>query len=70
MVSFTGSTRAGTAVAAAAAPTVKRIAQELGGNSANIILPSADLASAVKGRPRISPARSLMPFRWRGNCGL
>ncbi len=49
MVSFTGSTRAGTAVAALAAPTVKRVAQELGGKSANIILPSADLAAAVKG---------------------
>ena len=49
MVSFTGSTRAGTAVAAAAAPTVKRVAQELGGKSANIILPSADLAEAVRG---------------------
>ena len=48
MVSFTGSTRAGTAVAAAAAPTVKRVAQELGGKSPNIILPSADLAAAVK----------------------
>ena len=48
MVSFTGSTRAGTAVAAAAAPTVKRVAQELGGKSPNIILPSADLESAVK----------------------
>jgi aldehyde dehydrogenase (NAD+) len=47
MVSFTGSTRAGTAVAAAAAPTVKRVAQELGGKSANIILPGADLAAAV-----------------------
>ncbi len=49
MVSFTGSTRAGTAVAAAAAPTVKRVAQDLGGKSANIILPSADLAAAVRG---------------------
>jgi aldehyde dehydrogenase (NAD+) len=47
MVSFTGSTRAGTAVAAAAAPTVKRVAQELGGKSANIVLPNADLAAAV-----------------------
>ena len=47
MVSFTGSTRAGTAVAAAAAPTVKRVAQELGGKSPNIILPTADLAAAV-----------------------
>lgn len=49
MVSFTGSTRAGTAVAAAAAPTVKRVAQELGGKSANIILTTADLAAAVTG---------------------
>lgn len=49
MVSFTGSTRAGTAVAAAAAPTVKRVAQELGGKSPNIILPGADLEAAVKG---------------------
>ncbi len=49
MVSFTGSTRAGVAVATAAAPTVKRVAQELGGKSANIILASADLAAAVKG---------------------
>jgi aldehyde dehydrogenase (NAD+) len=48
MVSFTGSTRAGTLIAAAAAPTVKRVAQEMGGKSANIILPSADLAAAVE----------------------
>lgn len=47
MVSFTGSTRAGIQVAQAAAPTVKRVAQELGGKSANIILPSADIAVAV-----------------------
>ena len=47
MVSFTGSTRAGTLIAAAAAPTVKRVAQEMGGKSANIILPNADLAAAV-----------------------
>ena len=49
MVSFTGSTRAGVAVAAAAAPTVKRVTQELGGKSANIILGDADLEAAVKG---------------------
>ncbi len=49
MVSFTGSTRAGVQVATAAAPTVKRVAQELGGKSANIVLPSADLAAAVSG---------------------
>jgi aldehyde dehydrogenase (NAD+) len=47
MVSFTGSTRAGVQVALNAAPTVKRVAQELGGKSANIILPSADIAAAV-----------------------
>jgi aldehyde dehydrogenase (NAD+) len=48
LVSFTGSTRAGVLVAAAAAPTVKRVAQELGGKSANIILPSADIAAAAR----------------------
>jgi aldehyde dehydrogenase (NAD+) len=48
MVSFTGSARAGVAVAEAAAPTVKRVTQELGGKSANIILDDADLQSAVK----------------------
>ncbi|WP_433353972.1 aldehyde dehydrogenase family protein [Microtetraspora malaysiensis] len=48
MVSFTGSTRAGRRVAALAAETVKRVALELGGKSANIVLPDADLAAAVK----------------------
>ncbi|HWP65081.1 MAG TPA: aldehyde dehydrogenase family protein [Candidatus Limnocylindria bacterium] len=47
MMSFTGSTRAGVAVAIAAAPTVKRVTQELGGKSANIILDDADLEAAV-----------------------
>ncbi|MFN7178580.1 aldehyde dehydrogenase family protein [Hyphomonas sp.] len=47
MVSFTGSTRAGVLVAQAAAPTVKRVAQELGGKSPNIVLPTADLTKAV-----------------------
>jgi aldehyde dehydrogenase (NAD+) len=47
MVSFTGSTRAGVQVAETAAPTVKRVRQELGGKSANIILPDADLERAV-----------------------
>jgi aldehyde dehydrogenase (NAD+) len=47
MVSFTGSTRAGVAVAAAAAPSVKRVTQELGGKSANVILDDADFESAV-----------------------
>jgi aldehyde dehydrogenase (NAD+) len=49
MVSFTGSTRAGILVAKAAADTVKRVTQELGGKSANVILDDADLASAVGG---------------------
>ena len=49
MMSFTGSTRAGILVAQAAAPTVKRVAQELGGKSPNIVLPSADLQKAVGG---------------------
>ncbi|WP_327047144.1 aldehyde dehydrogenase family protein [Microbispora sp. NBC_01189] len=48
MVSFTGSTRAGRRVAALAAGTVKRVALELGGKSANVILPGADLEKAVK----------------------
>jgi len=47
MVSFTGSTRAGIQVAKTAADTVKRVAQELGGKSANIILDDADLDSVV-----------------------
>jgi aldehyde dehydrogenase (NAD+) len=47
MISITGSTRAGVLVAQAAAPTVKRVAQELGGKSPNIILPDADLRRAV-----------------------
>src|ERR1051325_4407673 len=49
MMSFTGSTRAGIAVAKAAANTVKRVAQELGGKSANIVLDDADLTKAVSG---------------------
>jgi len=49
MVSFTGSTRAGIEVARNAAPTVKRVHQELGGKSANIILEDADFAGAVRG---------------------
>jgi len=49
MMSFTGSTRAGVAVAKASADTVKRVTQELGGKSANIILEDADLKKAVSG---------------------
>ncbi|KIX16284.1 aldehyde dehydrogenase family protein [Paracoccus sp. 228] len=71
MVSITGSTRAGIAVARTAAETVKRVAQELGGKSANIILRDADLESAVKdgvdacyvncGQACRAPARMLVP---------
>jgi aldehyde dehydrogenase (NAD+) len=71
MVSFTGSTRAGVAVAQAAAPTVKRVTQELGGKSANIILDDADLEKAVKqgvqecfrntGQSCNAPTRMLIP---------
>ncbi|AMP37720.1 aldehyde dehydrogenase family protein [Ralstonia solanacearum] len=49
MVSFTGSTRAGKRVAELASQTVKRVALELGGKSASLILDDADLAAAVKG---------------------
>lgn len=48
MVSFTGSTRAGKRIGELAAATVKKVALELGGKSANIILPDADLDSAVR----------------------
>lgn len=71
MVSFTGSTRAGALVAKNAAPTIKRVAQELGGKSANIILPDADFEKAVKqgarsvfvnsGQSCNSPTRMLIP---------
>jgi aldehyde dehydrogenase (NAD+) len=71
MVSFTGSTTAGVRVAKLAADTVKRVAQELGGKSANIILPDADLRSAViegvhacytnAGQNCQSPTRMLIP---------
>ncbi|WP_439108176.1 aldehyde dehydrogenase family protein, partial [Congregibacter sp.] len=47
MMSFTGSTRAGTQVAMNAAPTVKRVTQELGGKSPNIVLDDADFEKAV-----------------------
>jgi aldehyde dehydrogenase (NAD+) len=71
MVSFTGSTRAGVAVATAAAPTVKRVTQELGGKSANIILDDANFSAAVKegavscfrntGQSCNAPTRMLVP---------
>ena len=71
MVSFTGSTAAGIRVAQLAAETVKRVAQELGGKSANIILDDADFAQAVSqgvvacytnaGQNCQSPTRMLVP---------
>src|SRR5215471_13462958 len=71
MVSFTGSTRGGVAVATAAAPTVKRVTQELGGKSANVILDDADLGKAVRegvqacfrngGQSCNAPTRMLVP---------
>lgn len=71
MMSFTGSTRAGIAVAKASADTVKRVAQELGGKSANIVLEDADLGKAVtsgvaammqnSGQSCNAPSRMLVP---------
>jgi aldehyde dehydrogenase (NAD+) len=71
MVSFTGSTRAGALVAQNAAPTIKRVSQELGGKSANIILADSDFEKAVKqgartvfvnsGQSCNSPTRMLVP---------
>ncbi|MER9471686.1 aldehyde dehydrogenase family protein [Mesorhizobium sp. M0520] len=71
MVSFTGSTRAGIIVAKTAAETVKRVAQELGGKSANIVLPDADFETAVRkgvnacfgnsGQSCDAPTRLLVP---------
>lgn len=71
MVSFTGSTRAGIIVAKTAADTVKRVAQELGGKSPNIILPDADFEAAVtkgvegcmanSGQSCDAPTRMLVP---------
>jgi aldehyde dehydrogenase (NAD+) len=57
MMSFTGSTRAGTEVARAAAATVKRVAQELGGKSANIVLDDADFEKVV-GREMFNMCRN------------
>jgi len=49
MISFTGSTRAGKRISELAAQSVKRVALELGGKSASVVLDDADLATAVKG---------------------
>lgn len=71
MMSFTGSTRAGIEVAKNAAATVKRVAQELGGKSANIILDDADFAKSISrdvfglcmnsGQSCNAPTRMLIP---------
>ena len=71
MMSFTGSTRAGIRVAQAAATTVKRVAQELGGKSANILLPDVDFQTAVtkginsmmvnSGQSCTAPSRMFVP---------
>jgi aldehyde dehydrogenase (NAD+) len=71
MVSFTGSTRAGTEVARSAAATVKRVHQELGGKSPNVLLDDVDLERAVKasvlhvfqnsGQSCNAPTRMLVP---------
>ena len=71
MISITGSTHAGVLVAQAAAPTVKRVAQELGGKSPNVILPDADFPRAVAagvnagmrnvGQSCSAPTRMLVP---------
>ncbi len=71
MISITGSTRAGVLVAQAAAPTVKRVAQELGGKSPNLVLPDADLERAIPlgvgacfrnlGQSCSAPTRMLVP---------
>ncbi|MDF0498624.1 aldehyde dehydrogenase family protein [Bradyrhizobium yuanmingense] len=73
MVSFTGSTRAGIEVAKAAATTVKRVTQELGGKSPNIILDDADLPVAIgrgvrdvmlnSGQSCNAPTRMLVPAK-------
>src|SRR3546814_2200851 len=71
MVSFTGSTRAGILVAKAAADTVKRVHQELGGKSPNLVLPYADFEAVLPptvqgvlvntGQSCIAPTRLLVP---------
>jgi len=71
MMSFTGSTRAGIEVARNAAPTVKRVTQELGGKSANILLDDADFEASIprdvaamctnSGQSCNAPSRMLVP---------
>jgi aldehyde dehydrogenase (NAD+) len=79
MVSFTGSTRAGILVAEAAAKSVKRVHQELGGKSANILLPDVDLENAVtkgieacfknSGQSCNAPTRMLVPAARQREAG-
>jgi aldehyde dehydrogenase (NAD+) len=71
MISITGSNRAGILVAQAAAPTIKRVTQELGGKSPNVLLPDADFARVVPlgvmtafrnvGQSCSAPTRMLVP---------
>ena len=78
MVSFTGSTRAGIMVAKAAADTVKRVHQELGGKSPNLVLPGADFATVLPptlqgvlvntGQSCIAPTRVLVPRERQGEA--
>ncbi|MCP4980298.1 MAG: aldehyde dehydrogenase family protein [Gammaproteobacteria bacterium] len=78
MMSFTGSTQGGIAVAKAAADTVKRVGQELGGKSANIILEDADISEAVSmgvnfcmsnsGQTCNAPTRMLIPQHQMDNA--
>lgn len=78
MVSFTGSTRAGIEVGRAAAGTVKRVAQELGGKSANVLLDDVDLEPAVRravgacftnsGQSCSIPTRLLVPHAVMGHA--
>lgn len=75
MISFTGSLRAGVAIAKAGADTVKRVHQELGGKSANILLDDVDFDTAVtqgvarcfnnSGQSCVSPSRMLIPVAAR-----
>jgi aldehyde dehydrogenase (NAD+) len=80
MISFTGSTRAGVEVATAAARSVKRVTQELGGKSPNILLDDADLEHAVRsgaqacfrntGQSCNAPTRMLVPRSRMGEAAL
>ncbi|WEJ08607.1 aldehyde dehydrogenase family protein [Sinorhizobium prairiense] len=78
MMSFTGSTAAGIRIAQTAARTVKRVSQELGGKSANILLPDVDLEWAVSngvhrvmrnsGQACSAPTRMLVPAKFHDDA--